>query len=51
VIVLVALFTPAHAAIAHDISTVTRAWSATFGAPSLADGPHILCGSASGPCP
>jgi uncharacterized membrane-anchored protein YitT (DUF2179 family) len=51
VIALVALFTPAHAAVAQGISTVTHMWSATFGVNSLTDGPHVLCGSSSGPCP
>lgn len=51
VIALVALFTPARAAIAQDISTVAHSWSATFGVNTLVDGPHILCGSASGACP
>ena len=52
--VLVASPSPAPAAIAHgiqDISTVAHTWSATFGVNSLADGPQILCGSASGACP
>ena len=51
VIALVALFTPAHATFAQDISTVAHSWSATFGVNTLTDGPHILCGSSSGPCP
>jgi hypothetical protein len=51
VIVLVALFTPARAAVAQDISTVAHTWSATFGGNSLADGPQIFCNSGSGGCP
>jgi hypothetical protein len=51
VIALAALFTPARAAIAQDISTVAHTWSATFGVNSLADGPQIMCGSSPGGCP
>jgi hypothetical protein len=47
---LVVLFVM-RAAIAQDISAVAHAWSMSFGANSLADGPHVLCNASSGGCP
>jgi hypothetical protein len=51
VIVFLALPNPARTAAAQHISTVAHTWSATFGVNTLAAGPKIICGTASGPCP
>jgi hypothetical protein len=37
--------------IAQDLSAVAHAWSMSFGANALADGPNTLCNASSGGCP